>query len=320
MQEKISFTQEIKEELARNEYNENECKSLLAAYIKLNGTLRFSAHGEILTLKTENATIAKFIYSLIKKMFPDTVVSFSFVKVMKLYKATNYLVNITKGLNEVVEMLGLDFLNSKIPFQLHNKDEKVRAYLIGTFLASGSCNNPTTSNYHFEFALNNEEYAHSIIKLINKVKHVSLSFKVIKRRNKFVVYLKRSDEIGLFLAYMNASQSCSRFEEIRVSRDWFNSNNRLMNCDSYNLKKTIDIANKQIELINEIDKKLGIENISNQKVKTFCMVRVANPEFSYQEIATAMSEILDETISKSNVNHIVIKLKKMVEDFKNENR
>ena len=45
---------------------------------------------------------------------------------------------------------------------------------------------------------------------------------------------------------------------------------------------------------------------------------MANPEATYQEIAELMSEALDETVTKSNVNHIVIKIKKMIEDFKND--
>ena len=317
MQEKVSFTQDIKEELSMNSYSAIESKSLLAAFIKLSGSLRFTNHGEILTLKTENATIAKFIYRLVKEQFPNVIISFSFVKVMKLYKATTYLINISQGLDELIKDINLDFLNSKIPYELHNKEDKVRAYLIGTFLASGSCNNPATSNYHFEFACNDEEYAHSILKLINKIKTATLNFKIIKRRNKYIVYLKRSDQISDFLAYLNANHSCIEFENIRMDRDFSNTTNRLMNCDSYNFKKTIEIANKQIELLKTIDNKLGINNIQNVKVRTFCQVRMANPEATYQEIAELMSEKLEETVTKSNVNHIVIKIKKMVEDFKN---
>lgn len=320
MQEKISFTQDIKEELTGNDYSEAESKSLLAAFIKLSGTIRFTNRGEILTLKTENATIAKFIYRLVKELFPNVMVSFSYVKVMKLYKATSFLINITSGVEDLIKEINLDFLNSKIPYELHNKDEKVRAYLIGTFLSTGSCNNPATSNYHFEFTCNDEEYAHSILKLINKIKTVTLNFKIIKRRNKYVVYLKRSDQISDFLAYLNANNSCIEFENIRMDRDFSNTTNRLMNCDSYNFKKTIDIANKQLELLKIIDEKLGISNISNTKVRTFCEVRMSNPEATYQEIAEIMSERLEEAVTKSNVNHIVIKIKKMVEEFEHEDR
>lgn len=315
MLEKISFTKLIKEELTTNTYKESEIKSLLAAFIKVNGIISFSNGGEKLTLKTENANIAKFIYGLLKERYPRAIVSFSFVKVMKLYKSTSYLINIVSGVEDIIKGLPVDLLNSKIPYELHNKEEKVRGYLIGTFLASGSCNDPHTSNYHLEFSFNDEEYATSILRLTNKIKSTIFNFKTIKRRNKYVVYLKRSDQISDFLAFLNANNSCIEFENIRMDRDFSNTTNRLMNCDSYNFKKTLDIANKQIEYIKLIDEKLGIDNIQNIKLKTLCKLRIDNPEANYNELASLLSEELEETISKSNVNHLMIKIKKMAESF-----
>lgn len=315
MLEKISFTKTIKEELTKNNYKEGEARSLLAAFIKVNGMISFSNDGEKLTLRTENANIAKFIYSLLKERYPKSVVSFSFVRAMKLYKSTAYLINVIDGVEEIIKALPVDLLNSKIPYELHNKEDKIRGYLVGTFLASGSCNDPHTSNYHFEFSFSELEYANSILKLTNKIKSTSLNFKITQRRNKYIVYLKRSDQISDFLAFLNANNSCIEFENIRMDRDFSNTTNRLMNCDSYNFKKTIDIANKQIELIKTIDKKLGIDNIQNEKVKLLCHLRIDNPEANYNELASLMSEKLDESISKSNVNHLMIKIKKMAESY-----
>lgn len=315
MLEKISFTKLIKEELTNNIYKDSEIKSILAAFIKVNGTISFSNDGEKLTLKTENANIAKFIYGLLKDRYPRAIVSFSFVRVMKLYKSTSYLINVVSGIEEIIKGLPVDLLNSKIPYELHNKEEKIRGYLIGSFLASGSCNDPHTSNYHLEFSFNDEEYALSVLKLTNKIKSTAFNFKTIKRRNKYIVYLKRSDQISDFLAFLNANNSCIEFENIRMDRDFSNTTNRLMNCDSYNFKKTLDIANKQIEYIKLIDEKLGIDNIQNIKLKCLCKLRIENPEANYNELASLLSEELEESISKSNVNHLMIKIKKMAESF-----
>ena len=155
---------------------------------------------------------------------------------MKLYKSTAYLINVIDGVEEIIKTLPVDLLNSKIPYELHNKEDKIRGYLVGTFLASGSCNDPHTSNYHFEFSFSELEYANSILKLTNKIKSTSLNFKITQRRNKHIVYLKRSDQISDFLAFLNANNSCIEFENIRMDRDFSNTTNRLMNCDSYNFK------------------------------------------------------------------------------------
>ena len=63
------------------------------------------------------------------------------------------------------------------------------------FLSCGSVNNPETSNYHLEMSFNEEEFAQFIADLINRFE---LNAKIIKRRNKYVVYLKSSEKIGDF--------------------------------------------------------------------------------------------------------------------------
>lgn len=316
MEQKISFAQYIKEELVSNDYNDDEVKSILSSFIRTNGTITFSKEGEKLILKTENANIAKFIYKLLKEYYKELTISFSFVRVMKLYKNTSYLINILNNVDSFLNDVKVDFLNSKIQFSLHNSEDKIRGYLIGTFLACGSCNDPSTSNYHFEFSFNNEDYAMSVLKMIGKIKSVNFAFKEIKRRNKYVLYLKRSDQISDLLAFFNASNSCLEFENKRMDRDFSNSTNRLMNCDSYNFKKTMDKSMAQLQDIDVIDKKLGIDNISNVKLRELCKLRRLYPEATFTELAAKLSEVLDESVSKSNVNHLFIKLKKTVEAMK----
>lgn len=315
MNEKMSFTHIIKDELGQKEVNSNVAKSILAAFLKLNGNILFSKDSSRLVLKTETSSTAKYIYKLLKENYPDLLISFSFLKSMKLYKSTEYLININKGVEELFTDLKIDLLEDKIPYSLQDKDEKIKGYLIGTFLASGSCTDPKSSNYHLECATNDENYANSLIKMMNKIKMVKFDFKVIKRRSKFIIYLKRSDQISDFLAYINADNACMEFENIRMNRDFSNSTNRLMNCDSYNFKKTIDNARKQIEDIKLVDKKLGVDNIQNEKLKALCKARMANPEATYSELADIVSKDLDEKVSKSNINHLFIRLRKMIENY-----
>lgn len=311
----FSFTKQIKEELCSLELDSEEARSLISAFARNNGNLSFSSKNSKLTLKTENANIAKYIYKLIKQEFDDVEISFSFLRVMKLYKSTQYLVNVLTHVDEILDSLKIDFLESKIDYELQNKENKIRGYLAGLFLASGSCNNPSTSNYHLEVAVKDDKYAESVIKLINKTK--MFSFKITKRRNQYIIYLKRSDKISDFLNYINANAACLDFENIRIDRDFANSNNRLMNCDSYNYKKTLEISKKQIEYIKTIDKYLGVDNLQNVKLKLLCKARLENPEANFNELASIISEQLEQTVSKSNVNHLFMKIKAMAEAYDN---
>lgn len=312
MEEIISFTNEIKNEITANINLDTEMKrSLLAAFIRVNGTIKFKNKNEYLILRTENAKVAKFIYSLIKDLYEDVVVSFSFRKTMKFYKATEYLVNIINGGTTIFSSLDINLLESKINQELINKEDKIRGFLMGLFLACGSCNSPKTSNYHFEFYVSDENLAKNILKIINKIKSSQFDFKLTKRRNNFVIYLKKSDQISGFLAFLDASSCCIKFEDVRVSRDYSNINNRLIICDQYNYKKSIDKANVQIEQIKLIDKHLGIDNIINEKVQLLCKLRLKDPEASYADLSSMMSEELNIPVSKSNIGHLFRKIENM---------
>ena len=312
MEEIISFTNEIKNEITANINLDTEMKrSLLAAFIRVNGTIKFKNKNEYLILRTENAKVAKFIYSLIKDLYEDVVVSFSFRKTMKFYKATEYLVNIINGGTTIFSSLDINLLESKINQELINKEDKIRGFLMGLFLACGSCNSTKTSNYHFEFYVSDENLAKNILKIINKIKSSQFDFKLTKRRNNFVIYLKKSDQISGFLAFLDASTCCIKFEDVRVSRDYSNINNRLIICDQYNYKKSIDKANVQIEQIKLIDKHLGIDNIINEKVQLLCKLRLKDPEASYADLSSMMSEELNVPVSKSNIGHLFRKIENM---------
>lgn len=312
MEEIISFTNEIKNEITANINLDTEMKrSLLAAFIRVNGTIKFKNKNEYLILRTENAKVAKFIYSLIKDLYEDVVVSFSFRKTMKFYKATEYLVNIINGGTTIFSSLDINLLESKINQELINKEDKIIGFLMGLFLGCGSCNSPKTSNYHLEFYVSDENLAKNILKIINKIKSSQFDFKLTKRRNNFVIYLKKSDQISGFLAFLDASTCCIKFEDVRVSRDYSNINNRLIICDQYNYKKSIDKANVQIEQIKLIDKHLGIDNIINEKVQLLCKLRLKDPEASYADLSSMMSEELNIPVSKSNIGHLFRKIENM---------
>lgn len=311
--ETISFTKQIKEELVALEFTRLIKLSILGALIKNGASYRFEKGKTVLSFKTENAHVAKFIYQIIKSINDEAKVSFSYRKKMKLYKTTEYLVNLTSEVEKILEELNIDLLDYKIPYNLTNKEEKIKGYFLGLFLMSGSCNSPNSSNYHLEISCSNEEDAKNILKLIAKNKIYSFDFKMIKRRSQYIVYLKKSDQIASFLAYIDANYSCLEFENIRLDRDYANINNRLINCDTYNYKKTIQKAYQQLETIKLIDEKLGIKNIANEKVKALCLLRIEHPEATYLELAELLGEALSAKVSKSNINHLFIKINEIAE-------
>ena len=80
----------------------------------------------------------------------------------------------------------------------------IRAFITGSFLATGSINSPTTTYYHREISCNTEDYADFLVKLLSRY---SINRKIALRRDRHVVYLKASEQISDFLRLMGASDA-----------------------------------------------------------------------------------------------------------------
>ena len=270
----VSFSRVVKEDVVFNDFESCCQKAMLCAIIKINGTLSLSSYGLSLTIRTENAKIASKIHKMLKDEY-DPQIEFIVSRKMKLKKNNVYILKVTKAreiLDDLSLMDGLGFhiIPDKKIFQ---KECCIRAYLAGAFLACGSVNNPETSNYHLEMSFAEEEYANFIAQLMN---NFELNAKIIKRRNRYVVYLKSSEKIGDFLRAMGASRSVMNFESTRIDRNMSNTVNRWNNCDIANEIKSLASANKQIDDINTVDMFMGLEML-DEKTRSVALIRRKYP-------------------------------------------
>ena len=132
------------------------------------------------------------------------------------------------------------------------------------------------------------------------------------RRSGSIVYLKEAEKIGDFLHVVGAVNAMLAFEDLRIMRDMRNSVNRLVNCDTANLRKTAGAAAKQVEDIELIDQKQGLESLP-EKLASLARFRLQHPELSLKELA---EQVPDGPISKSGVNHRLKKLHEIAENLR----
>lgn len=306
----ISFSREVKEEVVFNDFDICCSKAMLSAIIKINGTLSINQSGLNLTIRTENAKIASKIHKILKEIYHPSI-EFLVSRKMKLKKNNVYILRVTKAreiLDDLSMMSGIGLI--EVPSDdIIRKECCKRAYLAGAFLSSGSVNNPVTSNYHLEMSVNEEEYASFLQELMNGF---DLHAKLIRRRNKYVVYIKSSEKIGDFLRAIGASQSVMNFESTRIDRNMSNTVNRWNNCDIANEMKTMASANKQIEDIQVIEMFLGLDML-DEKTRSVAKIRLQYPELSLIELAKVYQEETGQTISKSGLHH---RLKKISDEAK----
>lgn len=298
----ISFSRQVKEEIVFNDFDNCCEKALLLALLKLNGSLSLSSQGPVLTLRTENAKIASKTHQILKHLYQPQI-EFLVSRKMKLRKNNVYTVRITKA-REIVE--DLELFQSDLPSQkILQKECCQRAYLAGAFLATGSVNDPSTSNYHLEMSVEDEELA-SYLRDLSNTFHMNA--KLIKRRNRVVVYLKSAEKIADFLRLVGAPKSLMDFENERIDRDFSNNINRWDNCVIANEMKSVQAGQSQIADIALIIEKYGIDHF-DEKSQTIAQLRLTYPDVSLAELASLYEETTGQSISKSGINHRLKKIK-----------
>lgn len=308
----MSFASEMKNELTRIEVDECCMKSELSALIKMNGAVSYFDNEWVINVQTENAAIARRIFSLIKNVYKieiDLLVR----KKMKLKKNNVYICRIKKEAMAVLKDLEIfegGLLTNRVTDEILANDCCRRSYLRGAFLAGGSVNNPETSAYHLEIATLYEDHAAELTDLMNGY---GLNAKFIDRKRGYLVYLKEAEKISDYLSLIGGYQALLKFEDIRIVRDMRNSVNRLVNCETANLNKTINASMRQVENIKFIDEEIGIDELP-ERLREVARIRVDNQDMTLKEIGESVST---GPISKSGVNHRLRKLDDIAEKIRN---
>lgn len=173
----------------------------------------------------------------------------------------------------------------------------------GSFLGSGSINNPE-NKYHLEIIFNSKQNMEFIKQILNR-------FDIKMKSLNNTLYIKDGEEMSKFLAFVGASISVLKFEEIRVIRDMRNNVNRIVNCETANLNKTINASIKQIDDINYIIKMNKFHELS-ENLQEIAKLRLENPEVSLVELG----RMLINPIGKSGVNYRL----KAISEFADELR
>lgn len=308
----MSFASESKKELTNLEVKDCCGLAELSALIQMNGSLSFTNKKLAVDVQTENAAIARRIYTLIKRFYPVTV-ELLVRKKMRLKKNNVYIVRLVDHARRILEDLGIigegfEFVTEICPRLIGKKCCK-RSYLRGAFLAGGSVNNPETSSYHLEVFSLYKEHSESLCELMNSF---DLNAKTLERKKGYMTYLKEAEKITDFLIIIGANNAMLKFEDIRILRDMRNSVNRLVNCETANLNKTIGASVRQVENIKYIQGTVGLD-VLPEKLREIAELRVAHKDVTLKELGEM---ILSGPISKSGINHRLRKVDAIAEKIR----
>ena len=302
----VSFTSIVKNELSKLELDEIESISFLSAIFKNSADIKDTS----IKISTENSSVARNIFNIIKKMYNINLK----ITVRRGYNYNKNYIYILETKQKVKKIIDDLSLNSNIPSTyIVDDDVLIRTYLRGLFISCGSINDPKKSRYHLEFIVNNLEYANFIK---DKLNIYYLNSKILRRDNRYMIYVKEAEKIGDFLRMINAIQALLYYEDIRIYRDHKNMTNRLNNCEQANVDKIIATSQSQINDIKLIESESL--DLLDEKTRQAAQYRLKYPDASLLELSEIISMETSSKITKSGLHHRFNKIKDLANRIRNK--
>jgi len=313
----MSFSSKVKSELLR-QFGSTRNSSLaeIAGIINTCGQINISLKNEVtIKVQTENASVARKYFTLLKKTF-NINIEIIIRKNSQLKKNRYYLLYVMndKKAREMLEETKLIKEQDGSTVYVNNISDSIiqdidckRAYIRGAFLGGGSLSNPEKT-YHLEFVNHTYEHCESLQHLINSFE---MDSKIVQRKKYFVVYLKEGEQIVNLLNIIQAHLALMDLENVRIIKEMRNNVNRLVNCETANLNKTVSAAVKQIDDIEYINRMVGLDSLSDG-LKEVAQYRVEYSDASLKELGM----MLTTPVGKSGVNHRLRKISEIAQKIR----
>ncbi len=180
------------------------------------------------------------------------------------------------------------------------------AFLEGVFLCCATITDPKRG-YHLEFSFSFPQLLPLIEAQLSEAGFAPKQ--TIRRNGQAVLYLKDGESIADFLNLIGAQKEAFFLMNEKIRKDLLNSANRQKNCDTANIDKQVDAAQRQIDAI-ELLRHRGILTHLPEHLQQTARLRCENPELSLPELAA----LHEGGVSKSGVNHRLQKLIALAEE------
>lgn len=290
----MSFSQQVKNELCKNALPACCFRARLYGIVLFAGTLSPSK----VRLKTESAALLSHAFSLIQTVCGVTPAAEG------PGRGGYYRLSVTEpaDVERLCSALGIAFAGParRIRYGLLEGECCRAAFLGGVFLSCGSVTDPARS-YHLEFETPHFSLSDDLCALLADF---GLTSKLSVRKSCRVLYYKESEQIEDLLTVLGAVGAAFALMDAKIVKDIRNNVNRLTNCETANISKTVEASGAQLASIRRVmERGLGTLPDSLRKVAE---LRLANPDLSLSEIG----KLLDPPLTKSGVSH---RLKRIME-------
>ena len=302
----MSFSNDVKNELSRlGNSDMSVAKAELLGLLRMGGSVILRRGGAGVEFTTDNAALARRTLQILKTLY-GVQMEVTVVRARRLKKSVYYRLTALPSLqvSELIEDLQLLSMQSDLKNGLLDESDRQIAFLRGVFLSGGSVSKPL-GNYHLEMVTQNWGIARTLVQVLGIF---SLTGKVTERKDDYVVYIKDGGQIAHFLGLIGATKAMLHFENTRVIKEMRNNVNRVVNCETANLEKTVRAAAEQLQTIRYIEKARGL-GVLTQVLEDTARIRLEMPEAPLSELALHLG------VSKSALNHRFKKIKELAVNF-----
>lgn len=311
MKEKLTFSQEVKNEIIENSSRLLPCCMLagLSAAV-FESEISITSSGVGFCLNSSNSNFVKFVANICNKLYGIS----SDILAENTNGRTNY--SLTVNHQQLLFDCGVLYrddegytqISSAVGKYLLEQECCKKSYVVSAFLSDGNVVVPkgegSTTGYKLEFSLPNKSQADLLIELLS---HFGFAFKCLERKSSFSVYIQESDTVCDMLVFLGATNSMLSLESVKAELSMRNQANRQANCVMANIDKSVAASQSQIAAIKLLIEK-GKMTFLDEKLQEIADMRMENPDASLSEIADMLR------ISKSGANHRMRKILELAQE------
>ncbi|HHW46504.1 MAG TPA: DNA-binding protein WhiA [Clostridiales bacterium] len=291
----MSFSADVKNELCK--IRPSGCCKIAECYGILLFSRAFSKQS--VSLITEHEEVANRLSELLRILCGVSVKLQAHGSIRDFYSVS---VEDVKDRLKILEFFGHshDEISPRINKNNLMKDCCEGAFIRGAFLAAGSITNPQ-KDYHVEFLTSHKSLADDMVELLS---NRGFTPRITKRGATSVIYFKESNNIEDLLTIMNATGYTLELMNIKIYKNVRNKINRLTNCETANIAKTVNAAIKQQEAIRILEESGKLQQLSRELIEA-AELRKNNPDMSLSELSKLCG------LTRSGLNHRLRKLIKL---------
>lgn len=322
----MSFAKEVKKEIMGEELADSgEAFAFLSSLFHACGNLNRNSEGITAELVTDSRELFSYVDKIVKRLYGENLslgISDDHIINKTIYYRITFPSSISMNIltdADVIERTGNGLVIKDVPDRNLLCDEKTKiAYLKGAFIGCGTSSiklsqlgsKLPTTGYHVEFPSRHKQFLESVQALLAEF---NISSKISTRKNIFVLYIKDSESIKDLLALLGAVESVFSLSDEMARRGLRNTVNRQVNCINANISKTVEASIKQVEAINLINKKIGLESLP-EDLQEVAVLRLANQQESLEELL----KLSTLKLTKSGLNHRFRRILKIAQLLRGE--